>query len=238
MCVCVGFVVCGCFGNMCTCIYCVLYCVIYVYLFFVCFRLILQVTHFYFYVYVFLLLCMFCFVCFVFIVPTGTLRLPWLRVFRAFSSVVRQMPGYNSQRRGMDSILRKLIVFYVLFVCKCILYYCHWVSTQLQLTNISIYRNVLPWDRIRVFLLSGYLFIISRDDGWRPETKQAWHHRYNRSEFTFHANPHEHRPAYMSMCVHHDCNTFACILATKLQFANHIFNIAELSLSLAFAIKS
>jgi hypothetical protein len=24
----------------------------------------------------------------------------WLRCFRAFSSVVRQMPGYNSQRRG------------------------------------------------------------------------------------------------------------------------------------------
>ena len=31
---------------------------------------------FYFYVYVFLLLCMFCFVHSVFIVPTGTLRLP------------------------------------------------------------------------------------------------------------------------------------------------------------------
>jgi hypothetical protein len=26
-CVCVGFVICGCFGNMCTSIYCVLYCV-------------------------------------------------------------------------------------------------------------------------------------------------------------------------------------------------------------------
>ena len=35
-----------------------------------------------------------------FIVPTGFLRLPWLRFFRAFSSVVRQMRRYNSQRRG------------------------------------------------------------------------------------------------------------------------------------------
>ena len=34
------------------------------------------------------------------IVPTVTLRLSWLRFFRAFPSVVRQMPSYNSQRRG------------------------------------------------------------------------------------------------------------------------------------------
>ena len=31
VCVCVGFVMCGCFGNMCTCIYCVLYCLYYVF---------------------------------------------------------------------------------------------------------------------------------------------------------------------------------------------------------------
>jgi len=82
---------------------------------------------------------MFCSVYSVFIVPTGILRLCRLMFFRAFSSVVRQMPGYNSQRRGTACTLPKLIVsFCVLFVCKCVLYYCPWVSTKLQLTSISI----------------------------------------------------------------------------------------------------
>ena len=51
------------------------------------------------------------------------------------------MPGhvYNSQRRGTTRALPKLVVlFYVFFVSKCVLYYCHRVPTQLQLTNISI----------------------------------------------------------------------------------------------------
>jgi hypothetical protein len=34
-----------------------------------------------------------------------------------------------------------IVLFYILFVCKCVLYYCHWVSTQLQLTNISYITN-------------------------------------------------------------------------------------------------
>ena len=51
--------------------------------------------------------------------------------FSAFSSVIRQTPGYNSQRRGTASTLPKICVvlcivsfvsFYVLFVCKCVLY--------------------------------------------------------------------------------------------------------------------
>jgi len=80
----------------------------------------------YFYVYVFLLLCMLYSVYSVLIVPTGTLRLPLLRFFRAFSSVVRQMPEYNSQGRGTVGTLLKLIVlFCVLFVsivlyCLCV----------------------------------------------------------------------------------------------------------------------
>ena len=96
--------------------------------------------YFYCYVYVFLLLRTFCSVYSLFIVSNGTLRLSWLRFFRAFSSVVMQMPGYNSQRRGTAGTVPELILlFCILFVCKCVLYYCHRVSTQMQFIYIYIY---------------------------------------------------------------------------------------------------
>jgi len=99
-------------------------------------------------IYVFLLLCQCIFivcVC-IFIVPAGTLQLPRLRFFRASSSVVRQMPGYKPKDGARPALFQNFCVvlyivsfvsFCLLFVCKCVLYYCHRVATQLQSTNIS-----------------------------------------------------------------------------------------------------
>ena len=84
-------------------------------------------------IYIFLLLCLgILVVCSrIFIAPAGTLRLPWMKFFRVFSSVVRQMPGYNPQRRGTARTLPIIFVLlYVLFVlcrsvyCLCVNVYC------------------------------------------------------------------------------------------------------------------
>jgi len=60
-------------------------------------------------------------------------------------------------------ILFSLCCSMYLFVCKCVLYYCHRVATQLQLTNISTwrkwsieiyFRNLIHCFRIRVYLFN------------------------------------------------------------------------------------
>jgi magnesium-transporting ATPase (P-type) len=49
--------------------------------------------------------------------------------------------GPHSTTLVVNSVVLLLILlFCVLFVCKWVLYYCHRVAIQLQLTNISIYQ--------------------------------------------------------------------------------------------------
>jgi hypothetical protein len=46
------------------------------------------------------------------------------------------------------------VSFYVLFVCKCVLYFCHRVTTQLQLTNISYITSKKPFESFLMKLRS------------------------------------------------------------------------------------
>jgi len=116
------------------------------------------------------------FYCYVYVVLLYVyVWLPWLRFFHAYSSVVRQKPGYNPQRQGTARILPNFCVvlcivcfvsFCVLFVCICVLYYCHRVTTQLQLTNIylPIYLPIYLSTYLPVYLstcLPVYLFCSS-----------------------------------------------------------------------------
>jgi len=52
--------------------------------------------------------------------------------------------GPHSSNLGVICVVLLLFVsFYVLFVCKCVLYYCHQVTTQLQLTNTCIHHSFI-----------------------------------------------------------------------------------------------
>ena len=80
------------------------------------------------------------------IVPAGTLRVPWLRVFRAFSSAVRQIPGYNSQRRGTARTFPKFLCWSV--YCLCVNVHCTaatgWQPNR-SLTYIISYHIISYW---------------------------------------------------------------------------------------------
>jgi len=66
--------------------------------------------------------------------------------------------GFNSGFKGL------IMLFDELFECKCALYYCHWVLTQLQLTNIS---NIKYY---QVTFVSESLFVLPKLINNLPKT--------------------------------------------------------------------
>jgi len=62
-------------------------------------------------------------------------------VFYPQSKVKRQ--GATRQDVARPALFPSFVLFLVLFVCKCVMYYCHRVSTELQLTNIYSYIYVV-----------------------------------------------------------------------------------------------
>jgi hypothetical protein len=65
-----------------------------------------------------------------------------------------------------------ILLFCALFVCKCVLYYRHLVSTQLQLTNISyhqlcvLFNNVIRPTLANSVLVTNHLPLCNCDSVW------------------------------------------------------------------------
>ena len=71
---------------------------------------------------------------------------------------------------------KKSVLFCVLFLCKCVLYYYHRVSTQLQLTNISVNIISLQYTKLYrdpkkniIWDLQFIFYAYSRDPSFPPK---------------------------------------------------------------------
>jgi len=78
------------------------------------------------------------------------------------------------------------VSFSVLFVCKCVLYYCHRVATQLQLTNISYHitnQGIYCHKCTQVFMSSTryYCHILMKSEFFRKISEKSC--------VKFHKNP-------------------------------------------------
>ena len=80
-------------------------------------------------------------------------RLPWLRVFRAFSSVVRQMPGYNSPSRSTARTLPNFCV--VLYIVCFVSFYVLFVKQPPGFNQIAVNKYIIPY-HIFIFIYALY----------------------------------------------------------------------------------
>jgi len=69
---------------------------------------------------------------------------------KANAGVKSAKTGHGPHSSKMFMLFQIFVLFCVLFVCKCVLYYCYRVATQLQLTNISYHME----DNIKMFSIS------------------------------------------------------------------------------------